>query len=295
MTRKISNSEVGTWLTCRQKYYWKFDRNLTPNKAPDALSRGILFHLAMEHFNKQYIQSQKFFSARLAGEEVITYQLSRGIEYNLDIVIDTKRIYDNYMGILEHRINEWEILEAEQSYDLPINDQYSMPIKIDLLVREKATGEIALVDYKTCYDFWSDDQIALSAQAPKYIGVLRNSGQKVDKLILEQIRYRKIKEPTGDQLFRRTSIVPSNAKLRNVLSDHIVASNSIVQYRMLHETQRKQLASRTLNPMVCKGCEVRELCKTELDGGNVDYLIQVDFRTNDYGYNQIQPDVLEVL
>ena len=296
-TRKISNSEVGTWLSCRRKYYYRFDLLLEPKKLSHSLQRGILFHLAMESFNIAYMEdrNKNFNDAAFKGASLIQAQFLNYETYDSEIAVDCLRIYNIYMQILEQRIDEWEILEAEQQHDLPINESYSMPIKLDLLVRERSTGEIALVDYKTCYDFWSDDQIALSAQASKYIGALRNDGIRVDKLFLEQIRYRKIKDPTMDQLFRRTTVKPGSAKIRNVMADHITASNSIIQYRALPDAQRNQLATRVLNPMVCKGCEVRDLCKSELDGGDIGYAIQVGYKKNTYDYNQIAPNVLEEL
>lgn len=294
-TRKISNSEVGTWLSCRRKYYYRFDLLLEPKKLSHSLQRGILFHLAMEKFNIKFMETKDFKFAQSWGEQIIQDQFLNYETYDTEVAVDCLRIYNIYMQILEQRIDEWEILEAEQQHDLPINDSYSMPIKLDLLVRERSTGDIALVDYKTCYDFWSDDQIALSAQAPKYIAALRNAGIKVDKLLLEQIRYRKIKEPTQDQLFRRTPIKPGTAKIRNVMQDHITASNSISQYRALPDAQRNELATRVLNPMLCKSCEVRDLCKSELDGGDIGYAIQVGYKKNTYDYNQIAPNVLEEL
>jgi hypothetical protein len=249
----------------------------------------------MEKFNIKFMETKDFKFAQSWGEQIIQDQFLNYETYDTEVAVDCLRIYNIYMQILEQRIDEWEILEAEQQHDLPINDSYSMPIKLDLLVRERSTGDIALVDYKTCYDFWSDDQIALSAQAPKYIAALRNAGIKVDKLLLEQIRYRKIKEPTQDQLFRRTPIKPGTAKIRNVMQDHITASNSISQYRALPDAQRNELATRVLNPMLCKSCEVRDLCKSELDGGDIGYAIQVGYKKNTYDYNQIAPNVLEEL
>lgn len=294
--RKISNSEVGTWLSCRRKYYYKFDLNITPIKTGVALGRGVMFHAAMEAFNKNYINTKNFNDAKLVGMIYIKDQLANVSEYEQSTTMDVYRIYENYMGVLQERINEWDILEAEEDYDMPINEHYSMPMRLDLLIRERATDEICLVDYKTCYDFWSEDQIALSPQAAKYIGSLRTNGKLVDKLILEQVRYRSIKDPSPEQLFRRTTIRPSVAKIRNVLRDHITASNSITQYRNLEADQRDNLATRVMNPMICKGCEVRELCKSELDGGSIDYMIATDYKKNSYGYNQVaRENVLELL
>jgi hypothetical protein len=51
-TRRISNSEVSTWLTCQQRYYYEFDLKLAPIHNTEALSRGILGH---EVLAKYYI------------------------------------------------------------------------------------------------------------------------------------------------------------------------------------------------------------------------------------------------
>lgn len=286
--RKISNSEVSTWLTCRRQYYYRFDLNVQPFKFGSALSRGILFHSAMEAFNKVYIDKKSFELAFNAGSTRIGQELNNTQEYNYEDVLDCKRIFNNYMNVLRARIGEWRILETEQKYELPINEQFSMPMRLDVLIEEVATGATCLVDYKTCYNFWTENQITLSPQAAKYVGALRANGKQVDKLILEQVRYRTIKSPSSDQLFRRTFITPSNAKIRNVFRDHIVASNSISQYRDLSAETRESIATRTLNPMICNGCTVKDLCMAELDGGDIRYLLQNDYKQNTYDYNQTQ-------
>jgi hypothetical protein len=49
-TRRISNSEVSTWLTCQQRYYYEFDLKLAPIHNTEALSRGILGHEILAHY-----------------------------------------------------------------------------------------------------------------------------------------------------------------------------------------------------------------------------------------------------
>jgi len=283
--RHISNSEVGTWLMCRNSYRYQFDMSLQPIRHSDPLSRGILGHDAIAAFYTVIGQTGDIVLAQAASDEVLQRALTDTVTYAMEIVMDVRKILNVYYVMVQGDIPNWDIIEVETKHDLPLNPNYDMPMRLDALVRDKRTGKIILVDHKFTYDFWTEDDLALHPQFPKYIGALRNKGYSVDHCILNQLRTRKLKNPGTDDLLRRTEQRPSLAKIRRFLQEHIVSAEEIVHYRSQPPEVRARLATRVANKMICRSCSVKNLCIAELDGSTIEYLVQTDYKKRTYGYN----------
>ena len=282
--RRISNSEVGTWLTCKAKYRFAFDMKLEKINKSEALNRGILGHEVLE----QYYSCLRDGMSHDAGVVVaVNYLQTVMIDHpeQADMCMELHtlltRFWDYWRGN-----PDWKILETESAYDLEITEQFTMPMRLDLLVQEIATGKIYLVDHKFCYDFWNEDDIALSPQFAKYVGALRANGIVVDGCILNQVRYRKLKDNDPEKSFKHTYVKPSDAKIKNTIKEHIQSSVEIVAYRDNTIEERERLSVKVLNKMVCKGCDYKNLCMSELDGGEIDFLIENEYKPNSYDYNK---------
>jgi len=202
----------------------------------------------------------------------------------MEIIAQIDPLLQSYWRFYDPK--EWEILAVEETFDLPITEEYTMPAKLDLVVRERNTGKMAVVDHKFKGEFIGPTILALNAQQPKYIFALKHMDYEVDHAILNVVRTRKMKDPGPDQLFKRHVIKPSIAKMQNVLKQQIIASREITKYRSLETEQRKSVAIPVLNEIVCKFCPFAELCSSELDGGDIEYLIANEFQQREsYGYN----------
>lgn len=281
--RRISNSEVATWLTCKRKYYYEFDLNLEPRISSGALGKGTLLHegLAVYYEDLQAGNSHKV-ATEVARTRLQSY-LSAS-EYDFETVMEVDRLLQGYWNFYQGDPN-WEILEVEKGYDLSMTEDYEYSLRLDLLVRERDTGLVVLVDHKTAYDFWTEDDLDLNPQFPKYIGSLRANGVNVDKAVLNQIRTRSIKAPTMEQLFRRTTCKPSLAKIQNAMREQVISSMEIIQHRALPVEVQAANSVRLLNKTMCKFCNVKSLCLAEYDGGDISVSIETDFRPRTYGYN----------
>lgn len=280
--RNISNSEVGTWLSCRNKYRYAFDLDLEPKKRSDPLTRGTIGHEALD----VYYKTLRAGEGHRAAMDLATKRLGMVMaqpDASLDLIMDVRRILELYWAYYEGDPN-WEILEVEEMHNLPLNDDYSMPTRLDLLVRDEQ-GKIALVDHKFYYDMPNADKLALNVQFPKYIGALASVGIKVDYCLLNVLRYRKMKNPALSDLFKRHKVTVSPAKIRKALHTHILASQEITEYRALPEDVRPSRAIPVFNDLVCKHCDFASLCASEFDGGDINYLIETDYQKNSYGYN----------
>lgn len=283
--RRISNSEVGTWTTCKRKYYFAFDLKLEKIERGEALSRGVIGHEVLESYYGILAEGHSHEDAKHIAATKLTEIMTRpGSDMKLCLSLKTllDRYWDYYQG---HP--DWEILEVESSYDLPMTNDFTMPMRLDLLIRIKSTGKIYILDHKFCYDFWSYHQIALSPQFAKYVAGLRYDGKQIDGCILNQIRYRSMKDQDPAKYFKQEVVVPSNAKIRNVVREHIVVSQEIVEHRSKPPGIREALSVHVLNTMICKGCDFKDICASELDGGETEFLIQNEYQTNTYDYNKV--------
>lgn len=292
-SRKISNSEVSTWLVCQRQYYYSFDLALEPNSYTEALSRGLLGHEVLACYFSELKRGKDHEDAVVTARTFLS-SFMHGGPYNLDLVLEMDRILTGYWAYRQGD-SDWEILHVEEQFNVFFTTEFEFSMRLDLLVRDRSTQEIILVDHKFVYDFWNQDDLALNPQLPKYIGALRVNGFKVDRAILNQIRYRKLKDPTPDRLYVRESYTPSNNKVVTVVRDQITASEEIVTWRNLPLEERGKKAKCILNKVVCRNCPVKRLCADELDGGDIKYLAATEFKSRTYGYNEPSTASLESL
>lgn len=290
MPRRISNSEVGSWLACRNQYRYAFDLDLEPIKLKDTLARGTVGHEILAVYYKTLQDGATHDEAVVTARRQLQYLMAGESDYSLDIIMDVDRVLQMYWAFWGR--DKWEILAVEQDYELPLNGEYSMPMRLDLLVRDIATGERWLLDHKFFYDLPNQDKLALNVQLPKYVGALRFNNHKVDKAFLNVLRYRKLKNATPADLFKRVPVAVSNAKIMNALTSHILASEEITEYRSLPTPEdRKAKAIPVFHPLVCQYCSFINLCSSEYDGGDISYAIKTQYRKNSYGYNNPESTV----
>jgi hypothetical protein len=293
--RHISNSEAGTWNTCKAQYRYSFDLALEPIKHSAPLSRGILGHDAIAAYYLAIQRGATPGEAALEARKVLSAAMADSATYDMEIVMDVDRILNAYFQNNMADLAYWEIIEVETKHLLPITDQFDMPMRLDLMVRDRRTGKLILIDHKYTYDFWTEDDLALNVQFPKYLGALRNEGYEIDHTILNQIRTRHLKAPGADDLVRRSIQRPSNAKIRRALKEHIITSQEITDYRNLPDEIRPEVATRVFNKMVCRGCFVKSLCMAEFDGSDIEYIAQNNYKTRTYGYNNDTANIEDLM
>ena len=284
--RRISNTEVNSWLACRRQYYYAYGMSLEPKKPSAYLTKGILFHLALEGFYTGLKDGLDVEGAVNRGTNSLLPYVSDPM--TLESALQAQLLYVNYCAHYAETDNaQWTILAVEQTQDLPLNDEFSMPFKFDLLVKERASGKVGLVDHKTTYDFWSPDAHALNGQFPKYLGAMRGNGFKIDFCMLNEVRTRQLKDKSPVGLFKRTRYTPSEAKVKQALFEHIIASREITSFRAQPLETQDKLGLRTLNTQLCKFCPMKSLCISEFDGGDITFLKVADYQPNSYneGYN----------
>lgn len=286
MPRNISNSEVSTWLRCRQQYVWSFIHDLAPNVEAQALTRGTMGHEAFQRYSEARIDGKSHDAALQYSEEVFTkYLAATG---NVELILKTKQLYMRYQQF--HKgWPDLKILSVEERFDLPLTDDLVLPIRYDTMVEERTSGKRLIGDYKFTYDFWSVDDHRLNAQMPKYIFVMRANGYHIDGGFLEEVRTRPLgKEKASDarNTWRRTNYYPSVIKQKQTIKQHIAASLEIDEFRNLPTAEQEARTIPVLDKYgACKFCDFKEPCASKLDGGDPQVILDTGFRKNTYGYN----------
>lgn len=282
--RRISNTEVGTWETCKRKYYFSFDLKLEKIQRSEPLTRGLIVHEVLDVYYTMIKEGHSTTDAKHIALQRLSAIMTKP-ESDMSLCLEIKALLERYWANVDD--SDWEIIAVEQDYDLPMTDEFIMPMRLDLLVKQRSTGKVFIVDHKVVYDFWNYHQTALNPQFAKYVAALRYNGMKIDGCILNFIRYRKMKDQDPAKYFKRDVVVPSNAKIRNTVREHVISCQEIMEYRAKPAATREAIAVHCLNTMICKGCDFKDLCAAEIDGGETEFLLQNEFRENTYDYNKV--------
>lgn len=288
-TRNISNSEVFAWNKCQRYYYYSFDLNLTPLKPANSLARGIVGHSALENYYK-WLQDNPgdFERAEQYAYRILTLALDKAGMFDLEMLAELRNVLGRYFQYA--RDDNWKILAVERRFDWPITDDITYTLRLDLAIRDpKKGGEVVLVDHKFVYNFWSQDDIDLNPQLPKYMGGIRANGLQVDRVMVNQIRWRVRKSsPYADyEMFKRDYDKPNAATVKNLMREQVLISRRIQQWRELPIEERNRRAVGVRNNLICKNCSFAALCVTELKGGYIEGMVETDYKQNDYGYNDV--------
>ena len=295
--RNVSNSEVTSFLSCRRMYRYAHILNLMPKKTKAPLYRGTMDHEAFQRYIEARLEGNAHDKAMRAGRSVFVDAVKSDPQ-RIDEILYNQMIWDRYME--RHQgWPEWRLMSTEQRFELPLTDTLKMVIRYDVMVEDLKQGKILIGDWKFHYRFNSPMNHALNGQMPKYIRVMKANGIEVHGGFLEEVRTEKLgKEKSADpkQLWRRTFYFPSNAKMNNMLRQHIATALEIERFRALPEADQKAAAIPVLNKYgPCGYCDFAELCNTENDGGDIDLQVELDFTQNTYGYNFVESEQQKVI
>lgn len=280
----VSNSEAIAFISCKRMWEFAFGFNLAQKVTPKPLARGTLGHSAFEAYVNARLGGDSHESAVQAGLAVMQAAMSYILP---DIIMEVQFLWTRYMSS-HNGWPEWELVGTEQRVDLQLTETLAMPIRYDLMVREKNTGKLKIVDYKFTYDFWKPSDHDLNPQMPKYIGVMKANGEPVEGGFLEEIRTRNMKNLDPRGLWKRTPYNPPLAKIQQMLRQHVAISMAIEQYKTTGTPEERLRNSiPVLNKYgACQFCNFKEPCNS-LNSGVTDISVQLrtDFVSNTYGYN----------
>lgn len=86
-----------------------------------------------------------------------------------------------------------------------------------------------------------------------------------------------VQPPAVDQQMAWLDVKPNNTRVKRVFIDQIRTANEIQQLKLLSETEQDATAVRVANKMICNSCSFRDICRTELVGGNTKIVIDTEY------------------
>jgi hypothetical protein len=187
----VSYSELDTYRQCPLKHMWAYkERWRRPVDPNGALAKGSLWHLVLEtHY--QVLQTharnnQGSENAALveAHQAVLPYLVDTRTGAQSETQALVQWMYEGYVA-LWGADPHWDIVEVEGSFQVPLLDDrgevspYQIKGKIDLLVRDRVTGHLWVVDHKSGANLPSMMDLEIDDQFGLYAWAMRQNGEPV--------------------------------------------------------------------------------------------------------------------
>lgn len=288
----VSHSEVDSYLLCRRKHYYGYGMSIQRMSESHSLAMGTAGHRILETFYKaigtgESVETQlKSFDFAL-GKAKDEYKaiVDEGFEEDPkkarleDILFNEGIGYFAQEPFVKHN---YEILAVEADFNLLYDEESDShyPFVVDLIVRDP-DGKMVVVDHKFVYDFYTVEASDMQPQIPKYIGALRALGYDISHGAYNMCRTRKIKEPTAEQMHHLMLLKPNPARVKTTFLEQIHVADEVQALKSLPLEKQEERAFRVANKMVCQSCSFRDLCSTELIGGNVELMLRTEYKVRE--------------
>lgn len=271
-THVVSYSELSTFRQCPLKHELSYkERWSRPPKEGSALARGSLFHSVLE---AHYLAVQD--PTRSAEQrDAIIEMLAIGDPEQSETQGLVEWIWRGYIDVYGTD-PEWEIVAVEYANEfwLPTpkggRSPYKLKLKIDLIVRERRTGHIWIVDHKTCKNLPDRKMLEFDDQFGLYTWGLRQLGKTVFGSIHNACRTQRLKtrDMTADERFRRTLLYRTDAELDTI------AIEAYKTARRAYAQTAVGTAERCTDTEMCSWkCDFTEPCLGARKGGDLVHML----------------------
>jgi hypothetical protein len=286
----VSHSEVDSYLLCRRKHYYGYGLSLERINTSNSLATGTAGHRVLEAFYAHLLslsdtaqgQKENFQLAYERAQTVYSQIIDEGYEDANNRAILYDMLFHPEWGYFANEFmvqNGWRILAVEAEfnliYDTETDSKY--PFVVDLLVQDPE-GRYVVIDHKFVYDFYTPEQTDLQPQIPKYIGALRAMNYEVVYGAYNMVRTRKLKTPTPESMTYFMILKPNTDRVLNTFMEQLGVAAEIQAIKELPLEDRNKRAYRTANKMVCQSCSFRDICSTELIGGNTELMLKTEYK-----------------
>jgi len=263
MFMSASHSEIETWVECERKHFYRYGKRLESKEDNETMARGNIIH---EVLSEYYLQRKLGADHVEAATHALPYLGTALDRYDL---YDAEKMRGVCLTLLywyweTYANDSWKILEVEVDYKVQLTSEFTLPVKIDLIVEDPFDG-IGLIDHKVCYDFFNVDKVDMSPQLPRYMAVALELGIKPNFLMYNQLRWRNTKDNLADprERFQRTPVPVTTEKVVTIMREHMISAERISQLRSSGAEQWEQSIVRS--PSACQYCNFKELCDADLN------------------------------
>lgn len=194
-----TQSAMKTFRNCKREFFWKYLMRLRHRRIEENLVVGSGFHNVVAEW-----YTSKFTMQSLADREAkrMRKQFVEGQEFLdqesyqdcLDATASFTGMMMGYAGNYKLDKKKWKVIFAEQQFSIPMTSirghKFLFRGMIDLLVEERETGRVILVEHKTASRITPGyvDRLPIDTQSRSYMYAARVLGYPVDHVIYNVVR-----------------------------------------------------------------------------------------------------------
>ena len=217
---EVRHSAMRDMRQCPLKFKLGWLDNWEKEEKSDALTIGDIWHDLMR---VHYLAIQRGLVLAQVRDLVFEHlDAEYGDSEHLDKI---DWMYEGYLE--EYGLDlDWEVLSVEQTLTVPLLERDGSPTRFayrwtsDLLVRERSTGHIVVVDNKTTKNVMKKISIDLDDQFGLYVMAWRKRGRPALYAMYNGVRTEQLKRPmVSSERFMRHSSHRTNAELANIEQD----------------------------------------------------------------------------
>ena len=262
--RIITASEIGTWKTCRKRWWFSYDQCLEPLVPAKPLSYGSAVHEILAKFYSHEFPGTKEF---LAYQEGVWGDEVDFIAEEISCLIDA---YINIGPFYDHEIVG---IEKEFKVKVPSPKQYhyerlQFAGKIDLEIKDQH-GNLWLVDHKTSKGTLDSQWLELADQMKYYLWAKIQQGHSPVGIIYNLIRKPSIKPHKNDTpeiwAKRLTEDIKSRPEFYFqrepiVKTDQDIEQIGVELWQLAHEVGKGMIYRNPGSCQLWNNCPYRDLC-----------------------------------
>lgn len=286
----VSHSEVDSYLLCRRKHYYGYGLSLERVSTSHSLATGTAGHRVLETFYKTLLsagstateQLEAWDAGLLAAQQEYDTIVEEGYEDAPNRALLNDMLFNEDWGYFANEYMTragWTIMAVEAEFSLVYDEekQSSYPFVVDMIVKD-AEGRFVVIDHKFVYDFYTPEQTDLQPQIPKYIGALRAMNYEIGYGAYNMLRTRKLKTPDSGSMNYFMILKPNTDRVLNTFMEQLGVAAEVQALKELPLEEQSKIAYRTANKMVCQSCSFRDICSTELMGGNTELMMKTEYK-----------------
>ncbi len=203
----VSHSSLTSFRQCPHMFDLGYRQRWNPPKISAPLAKGSLFHAVLApYYDAQRKEKFTRKTAFRAGLRVLQAEVEAfgGMNETIDLV---EWMFTGYAERwFDEDADRWKIVAVEQRIKVKLSKTHDLVGVIDLVVRDRLTNELWVVDHKTGKDFPNARKLELDDQLAIYEGQLVELGKPIVGAVWNHARtypWKRREDVTDEQRFER--------------------------------------------------------------------------------------------
>ena len=285
---KVSNSMMQSAQKCEKRFEFEHIYQIRPKSYPEAMERGIGGHVFMEEFFKRMALGGTYEEC----VEAVNLVLPQYIGHPAQNVYRHVLAWGAYVFQQKWKVVSVEISHIVELRTTIIRNGAREPIEFAFTAdtvfewtEGPRKGSQFMVDYKFTGQYWTDKELAVYQQLPKYV-LYTNQFFPEDKPIrhaaLVMLNTRSAAGATGNNLFLMKWLNVKKEKLAGVETENLMLAQQTAELRAGLE-DGSRVAIRSVDTYGCKMCFFAEdICPAQLEGRDITKMIERNYIHNTY-------------